>query len=237
MLKPEAKKIAVKIASQIILKIAAQIADTGVRTGALKYRRTRNPSDDIEIDRTVECYIEQAEGDIRDHLVTSVRIPERRAFVLMLDRSYSMRGVKIVRAAITAAAVAIRFRQDYGVISFSSQAQTLKGLKSRLGPETLIEKIFHLELKGETDIAAALQAALYEMAGYPVKVGLLLTDGNWNRGQDPLQMAPLYDALHVICFPPARPHVIEQLAQAGKGTFAFVEDEQGIVRALRQSLG
>lgn len=236
MLKPDAKKIAVKIACQIILKIAAQIADTGLRTGPLKYRRTKNSSDDIEIDRTLEEYVEQSEGDISEHLVTSVRIPERRAFMLILDRSYSMRGVKIVRAAITAAAVAIRFQQDYGVLCFSSRVRTLKSIKSRLSPETLIERIFYLELQGETDIALALQEALNEMSGYPYKTGLLLTDGNWNRGQDPMQLAPYFDALHVICFPPARPQTCEQLAQAGKGTFAFVESEQGIVHALRKSL-
>lgn len=236
MLKPEAKNLAIKLATRIILKIAAQIADTGFRTGRLQYLKSSDPSDEIELDQSVERYLNHFDEQLQDHLVTSVRIPERHAFMLMLDRSYSMRGVKIVRAAIAAAAIALHYRKDYGILCFSTAPLVLKGLHAGQNPEVLIERIFNLELKGETNIAAALQAALNEMQRYTKKIGLLLTDGNWNRGQNPVDVAPRFDALHVICFPPARPELVEEIALAGHGTFAFVEKDDEIALALQKCL-
>ena len=236
MLKPEARALAIKLATRIILKLAAQISDTGFRTGKLKYLKCKDPSDEIELDQSVERYLDHLDEHLHEQLVTSVRVPERRAFVLMLDRSYSMRGVKIVRAAIAAAAVALHYRKDYGIIYFSTAALILKGINSGQIPEVLIEKIFNLQLQGETNIAAALKMALNEMQSYTKKVGLLLTDGNWNRGEDPVEVAPRFDALHVICFPPAKPEKVEQIALAGHGSFAFVEKDNEIAFALQKCL-
>lgn len=236
MLKPEARALAIKLATRVILKLAAQISDTGFRTGRIQYLKTRDPSDEIELDQSVERYLGHLDEQLHEQLVTSVRIPERRAFMLMLDRSYSMRGIKIVRAAIAAAAVALHYRKDYGIICFSTAPLVLKGIYSGQKPETLIEKIFNLQLQGETNIAAALQIALNEMQGYTKKIGLLLTDGSWNRGNDPVEVAPRFDALHVICFPPARPETVEQLALAGHGNFAFVEKDSEIAPALQKCL-
>ncbi|HAP31481.1 MAG TPA: hypothetical protein DCQ14_00265 [Firmicutes bacterium] len=236
MLKPEAKAIAIKLATRMILKIAAQISDTGFRTGRLQYLKSRDPSDDIELEQSLERYLNHFDQQLHEQLVTSVRIPERRAFMLMLDRSYSMRGIKIVRAAIAAAAVALHYRKDYGIIYFSTFPLLLKGINSGQTPELLIEKIFNLQLQGETNIAAALQLGLREMHSYTKKIGLLLTDGSWNRGKDPIEVAPRFDALHVICFPPARPEKVEQLALAGHGNFAFVQRDEEIALALQRCL-
>jgi hypothetical protein len=236
MLKPEAKAIAIKLATRMILKIAAQISDTGFRSGRLQYLKSRDPSDDIELDQSVERYLNHFDQQLHEQLVTSVRIPERRAFMLMLDRSYSMRGIKIVRAAIAAAAVALHYRKDYGIIYFSTFPLLLKGINAGQTPELLIEKIFNLQLQGETNIAAALQLGLREMHSYTKKIGLLLTDGSWNRGKDPIEVAPRFDALHVICFPPARPEIVEQLALAGHGNFAFVQRDEEITPALQRCL-
>lgn len=236
MLKPGAKAIAIKLATRMILKLAAQISATGFRTGRLQYLKSRDPSDEIELDQSVERYLNHFDEQLHDQLVTSVRIPERRAFMLMLDRSYSMRGIKIVRAAIAAAAVALHYRKDYGIICFSTTPLLLKGMNSGQPPELLIEKIFNLQLQGETNIAGALQLGLNEMQSYTKKIGLLLTDGSWNRGKNPIEVAPRFDALHVICFPPARPETAEQIALAGHGNFAFVERDEEIAPALQRCL-
>ena len=43
---------------------------------------------------------------------------EKKAFVMMLDCSYSMKN-KIILAAITAAAIAQHFKKDYAILAFN----------------------------------------------------------------------------------------------------------------------
>ena len=53
---------------------------------------------------------------------------------MLLDHSYSMKGIKIILAAITAAAIAYHFKQDYAILAFSNRVSVLKGIDDALGP-------------------------------------------------------------------------------------------------------
>lgn len=44
----------------------------------------------------------------------------------------------------------------------------------------------------------ALQLGIGEIKGYGKKIGVLLTDGDWTSGEDPLPVARRFDNLHVI---------------------------------------
>ena len=68
------------------------------------------------------------------------------------------------------------------------------------------------------------------------KTGLILTDGAWNRGGDPLEVAAGFDKLNVIGFPPAKNENIRQLACIGKGNFSLVKDINGITKAIHNCL-
>ncbi|MBU7005810.1 hypothetical protein [Phosphitispora fastidiosa] len=68
------------------------------------------------------------------------------------------------------------------------------------------------------------------------KRGLILTDGAWNQGRDPLKVAAYYDKLSVIGFPPAKQGKIRQLAVKGTGDFSFVEDETKVFAAILKCL-
>lgn len=236
MLKQDVRALAVKIASRLIINIARQIADTGYRSGELRLVRGFADGSEIELDRSLERYTEQPELGILESLVSYRRHRERRAFVMLLDHSYSMKGFKIILAAITAAAIAYHFKQDYAVLAFSRQVSVLKGIDDGTGPEELLQKLFALELQGDTNVRQALRSGLDQVDRFERKAGLLLTDGAWNQGGDPLEVAVLYDKLSVIGFPPAKADQIRLLAMKGNGTFAFVEDEKGIARAILDCL-
>jgi len=236
MLKSGVKAQAVKIASRLIIKIARQIADTGYRSGRLVLVRGFVDGTEIELDRSLENYTEEPERGILENIMSYTRHKERKAFVIMLDHSYSMKGIKVILAAITAAAIAQHFKRDYAILAFSNRVTILKGIDDSTGPETVLERLFALELKGDTDVRFALAEGLKQVGEFERKVGLILTDGAWNQGGDPLEVAVSYDKLSVIGFPPAKPDRIRLLAVKGKGDFSFVEDETGIAEAIIRCL-
>jgi len=236
MLKQNVRAMAVKIASRLIIKIAKQIADTGCRSGKMKLVNGFSDGSEIELDCSLERYMQQPELGVIDNLVSYVRHQEKRAFVMMFDHSYSMKGIKIILAAITAAVIAQHFKKDYGVLAFSNQVTVLKAVHESTGPEEVLERLFALELSGDTDIRMILEEGLGHLAKFDEKIGLILTDGAWNRGGDPLDAAARFDKLSVIGFPPAKRTKIRQLASKGDGGFSFVEDETEIACAILDCL-
>ena len=236
MLRKDVRSLAVQIASRLIIKIAKQIADTGYRSGQLKLVRGFVEGAEIELDRSLEQYTEAPEKGIVENLASFVRNKERHAFIMMLDHSYSMKGIKIVLAAITAASIAQHFKQDYAILAFSNQVSVLKGVDDSTGPQELLERLFNLELYGDTDFRQALDSGIQHLRGFDRKTGLLLTDGAWNQGGDPLAAAAKYDKLSVIGFPPSKREKIENLALLGKGEFSFVENPADIAEAILRCL-
>lgn len=236
MLKNDVRSSAIRIASRLIIKIAKQIADTGCRSGKMKLVDGFSDGAEIEFDRSLEKYTEQPELGILDNLVSYVRHQEKMAFVMMFDHSYSMKGMKIILAAITAAAIAQHFKKDYGILAFNNQVTVLKDIDSSTGPETVLQRLFSLELTGDTDVSLVLKTGLEHLSGYRDKRGLILTDGAWNRGEDPLSTASRFDKLNVIGFPPAKNEKIRQLAIQGEGNFSFVKDETEIACAILDCL-
>lgn len=236
MLKPQVRETAVRLASKLIIRIARNIADSGYRSGKLKLVRGFSDAAEIELDRSLENIIDHPEAGILPNIVSFAREKERSAFVMMVDHSYSMRGLKIVLAAITAATIAYHFKRDYAVLAFSDQVTVLKGLNERIGPEKVLEKLFGLTLRGDTNIGLALKKGLEQLGDFEQKKGLLLTDGAWTSG-NPQEAASLFDKLNVLCFPPAKPEKIQSLAVWGKGEFAYVGNEFNIAPAVIKCLG
>jgi gas vesicle protein GvpN len=198
LLDPELEQIAKRYASRLIIRLASQIANIGVKTGSL-YRSTSEAAwDEIDVDATLERVLDSPTRRIEENLVFLARRPEQKACVVMLDHSYSMRGIKVSMAALTAAAIALHFKQDYGVVAFSTNARILKGLTQYRPPALIAEEILSLGATGYTNMHEALHLGIGEMKGYEKKIGILLTDGDWTAGEDPIQVARRFDRLHVI---------------------------------------
>lgn len=236
MLKDDVRRHAIKIASRLIIKVAKQIADTGYRSGKLKLVKGCNHGAEIDLDKSLERFMEEPEQGISECLMSLARQMERQAFVMIFDRSYSMKGIKIVLAAITAASIAQHFKKNFAILAFSNNVSVLKGINNQIGPEKILEQLFDLKLQGETDIHKALHTSLDHIRNFELKRGLILTDGAWNRGKNPLDMAGRFDKLSVIGFPPANLDKIKRLAFKGKGEFSFVQDETEVSAAILKSL-
>jgi hypothetical protein len=226
---------AIKKASRLIIKIAKQIADTGYRSGKLKFVQGSRYGAEIELDRTLDKYMEQPEAGILESLVSSVRHREKKAFVMMLDYSYSMQS-KTILAAITAAAIAQHFKKDYAVLAFSSGVGILKEVDEAAGPEKVLARMFALQAHGETNIRLALEAGLMHIGKFERKAGMILTDGDWNKGGNPFPAAARFDKLSIIGFPPGNYEKIRQLTLRGNGSFALVKDETEIAAAIIRCL-
>jgi len=197
-LDPELKEIAKRYATRLIIKLASQIANVGVKSGNLYRTRGEDACDEIEVDATLERITDDPQSRIEDNLIFLGRRAEQKACVLMLDHSYSMKGTKIAMAALTAATIALHFKRDYGVVVFATNARILKGINQHKSPIAIADEILSLEAKGYTNIHAALQLGIRQIKDYGKKIGVLLTDGDWTCGDDPLQVARRFDRLHVI---------------------------------------
>jgi MoxR-like ATPase len=226
---------AIKIASHLIIAIAKQIADTGYRASNLKLIPGFNDNAEIELDHSLEKHAESPERGILENLVSYIRHIEKKAIVTMLDYSYSMQS-NIILAAITAAAIAQHFKKDYAVLAFNSGVCILKDVDESAGPEKVLKRLFGLKSCGDTNIRSVLEAGLQHVSKFERKAGLLLTDGDWNKGGDPFQAAVQFDKLSVIGFPFADYEKIRQLALKGNGNFSIVKNETEIAGAIMQCL-
>ena len=177
---------AIKIASRLIIAIARQIADAGYRAGKLKLISGFRDGAEIELDYSLEKYIQAPERGISDNLVSYIRHIEKKAVVMMLDFSYSMQS-NIILAAITAAAIAQHFKKDYGILAFNSGVCILKEVDESTGPEKILERLFALQSCGDTNIRGVLEAGLQHVDKFEREAGLLLTDGDWNKGGNPFK--------------------------------------------------
>lgn len=197
-LDPELREIAKRYASRLIVQMASQIANLGVKSGRLHPVRGSVDQDEIEIDATLERIIDHRDRPLEENLVVLTRRPEQKACVVMLDHSHSMTGIKISMAALTAAVIALHFKRDYGIVTFNTQARVLKGISANKSPTQIASEILSLQAYGYTNIRQALELGIDEIKRYDRKIGILITDGDWTYGGDPLQAARLFDELHVI---------------------------------------
>ena len=226
---------AIKIASRLIIAIAKQIADTGYRASKLKLIQKYRVGAEIELDHSLEKIMQAPESGILDNLVSYNRHIEKKAVIMMLDYSYSMQS-NIILAAITAAAIAQHFKKEYAVLAFNSGVCFLKEVDEPAGPEKVLERLFALQSCGDTNIRVVLEAGLQHVSKFERKEGLLLTDGDWNKGGNPFQAAVRFDKLSVIGFPFADYEKIRQLALQGNGNFSIVKNETEIAGAIMRCL-
>lgn len=249
----ELKETAKRYASRLIIKIATKIANLGLKSGNLQPVADWLASDEIEIDHTLERMVERPTESIEDNLVVLARKPERKGCVVILDHSSSMKGIKVAIAALTASTIALHFKENYGVVAFSTRAALLKRINQNVAPTQVAEQVLSLDARGYTNIREGLQMGISEVRAYDKKIGILLTDGDWTYGGDPLQIARLFDRLHVIgledpnvyddfygCdgrfFHPRYGSRIELLAKEGRGMFSYVQNIEEVPLAITRCL-
>ena len=129
---------------------------------------------------------------------------------------------------------------------FNSTAMVLKKIDNRIKSiSNIIDEILDSEAVGFTNIHIGLEKGLKELNKIKENVkdqfGILITDGNYNRGEDPVILAKKYPKLHVIGMPAENDadrgiDTCRDIAKAGRGKFFAVADYKEIPRALIELL-
>jgi len=142
-------------------------------------------------------------------LIVQRRADRRHQVVLMLDTSLSMAGEKMALGAVAAAVLALKLRPgDLAVVLFADRARSVLRFGEEVEPAELVRRMLAVPCGGGTDIAAALRLGHAELqrGRDPGRCGLLVSDGVYTSGADPLPPAARFGELHVLLMeePPAR---------------------------------
>ena len=128
--------------------------------------------------------------DLVDKLRTQIKTD-----VIIIDVSGSMYGRSLLNAALTTSVLSyVMDKHHYAVILFNSNAMVLKRIREEKPVVTIIDQILDSEAVGFTNIETGLKQGLKELnkINGRNKFGILVTDGNYNRGENPTKIAEKY---------------------------------------------
>jgi Mg-chelatase subunit ChlD len=210
-------------------------------TGQLASVAYRYRSDDIDLDRTLEVLTERPVPEETDIIVRE-RLRSRRAVVLLVDVSGSMRGEKVRIAAATVAALADHLiDDDLAVIAFWKDAVIVQPTHRRRSEAQVLEDLLRLPAKGLTNVGFALEVALDELARSRARrrSAILLSDAVHNAGPDPRLMARRLPRLDVLLESTGEhdADLAQDLARLGRGRIFAVRDHRDVAPALNEILG
>ena len=238
-----------RLARQSILKMSLKITSKGIR-GIFKkivpYYELGMP--EFSLDETIQhnpLKIHQRALTYKD-IFGIKRKRQKRKVVMILDTSGSMYGRLLLNAALTTSVLAYNMeKEDFAIILFNSTAMTLKKIDEKKSVVSIIDEILDSEAVGFTNIQIGLEKGLKELKKVKEKTknkfGILITDGNFNRGKNPIDYAKNYPKLHVIGMPAENDaergiDTCRDIARAGQGKFYAVKDYKEIPRALIELL-
>jgi len=232
-LSPDLREKVREYASNLIIKLVSSNIKGG-RLRKLKRGPLSASSLEIDIDGTIDKVLESPPLS-PDKIVALNRADFDEAYAIIIDRSFSMTGYKMVLAALVAAIIArLNPFGNFVVSAFNTNVSFIKRLKERKGIEELVGAILSLSPVGYTDISKALEENHVELESQGVrkKVAILITDGEWTAGENPLNKATLYDKLHVICVPSRLLSFSKLLANYGGGKFVLIRNIREIPEEL-----
>ena len=232
-----AKRIAVRATIRRVLQLLGPVTlPTSLR------RESFVMGDDAEMDveSTLENIIEREHIDPAD-IIVERREPKQLAVALMLDASLSMSGDKLAMASAAIAVLAFRLKTvDYLLITFNEKPTVLKKISQSKRLDDLISELLDANAVGYTNIEGALVKGCQELAFAKAKnrVGVLITDGNYTVGNDPVDAASAYKRLFVIMTEShdCQPVTCRNMAANGNGHMYTVSRFEEIPRVLYRVL-
>jgi Mg-chelatase subunit ChlD len=213
---------------------------TIVGSGQLVSRPYRFASDDIDLDRTLEALTEHPVPEDTD-IVVRERMRGRRAVVLIVDASGSMRGEKVRVAAATVGALAGALVDDeLAVVAFWKDAAIVTPLSHPETPSVVLERLLRIPAKGLTNVHFALAVALRELGHSRARRrrAILLSDAVHNAGPDPRLIAGRFERLDVLLQTDDE-HDMQlgaDLARIGHGETMMIRDHRQVPPALNRLL-
>jgi Mg-chelatase subunit ChlD len=171
--------------------------------------------------------------------ITVRREERRRQIVLMMDTSLSMSGRNLALAAVAAAVLALKVKaEDLAVVAFENTAHTLSRLNDAHTVAGVVQAILTQPARGFTNIEEALDRGRQELArgDNPRQAGLLITDGVFTAGGDPLPRAARFPRLHVLL---TEDYVMDadlcrRMARSGRGSMIAVDGYGQLPRRMLQ---
>jgi MoxR-like ATPase/Mg-chelatase subunit ChlD len=155
---------------------------------------------ELDVETTVENLLGKPFAEPGD-LIVQRRVDRRHQVVLMLDTSLSMAGEKMALGAVAVAVLGLKLRPgDLAVVLFADGARPVLRFGEEVEPGQLVHRMLEVPCGGGTDIASALRLGHAELrrGRDPGRCGLLVTDGVYTSGADPLPAAASFGALHVL---------------------------------------
>jgi Mg-chelatase subunit ChlD len=198
---PALREYALRLAARSVLRKAWELVGP-VRPAKRAVREVLTEPFRGELDEelTLENVMGKEFPDPEDW-ITVRRETRRKQIVLMMDTSLSMSGRNLAMAAVAAAVLALKVKsEDLAVVAFESAAHALSRLYDAHSAAAVVESILSQPARGFTNIEEALIKGREELArgDNPQKVGLLITDGVFTAGGDPLPQAALFPRLFVL---------------------------------------
>ena len=205
---------------------------------------------ELDVEATLENLLGKPHPEPGD-LIVQRRVDRRHQVVLMVDTSLSMAGEKMALAAVAAAVLALKLRPgDLAVVLFADGARAVSRFGEEVTPAELVRRMLAVPCGGGTDIAAALRLGHAELqrGRDPSRSGLLVSDGVYTSGADPLPAAARFGPLHVLLMEeltsavdPTAPittwiaprlHVGEAIARAADGGLVRVDGFPALPRRM-----
>ncbi len=239
------KRIFKRLAKRIIMKKALRlIGRHPMKSGTLRKRVSYRPSLDFDLETTMENMLDKILLGIIDKkdIVCLERRDKRSVGAIILDVSGSMYGEKNVLASVISAMTiyALSPSDEFSIILFADHPYVIKRMHEKKRVEKLIEEIFNIRPLGYTNISAALKQALRELKKSRTrsrKWALLITDGEYNRGENPLKWASKFRKLHVIQLGGgSRGTQVCRALAYGRGKYVLVNNVEELLNAVRRVL-
>jgi Mg-chelatase subunit ChlD len=234
---PELAELARKLAGRVLLRFAqGPTTPTGGPGLGRLQRRPFEPGMDIDLDTSLEVLVEARAAHASPHADQLRGLDWGRrstAVSVLIDRSGSMGGGRVLAAVLAAAAVAQRTHDDYSVIAFADDAVVVKAQDEERSPESVVDDVLSLVGYGMTDVALALRTARAQLfrSAAQRRLAILLSDCHRTAGDDPLPEAAALDELYVLA-PEGDIGEAELLARAGRGRCVVLPGPLAIPAAL-----
>jgi Mg-chelatase subunit ChlD len=195
--------LARRLAGRLVLDIARGGRASGRGVGRLVSRPADRAEGDLDLDASLDALqtaVATATAPPLDEMrVRSWKRPST-AICLLVDRSGSMRGARLVTACVTAAGCAWRAPSDYSIVAFADDAWVLKSMDGHRSADSLVQDVLRLRGHGVTDLSLGLRTARAQLERTRAqrRVTILLSDCRPTSGDDPTIAARALDELVVF---------------------------------------
>lgn len=235
------KALTTRISERLSIPRTRRITAADRGGGTLKSVPYRGGVDDIDLDKTIDVLAEKPVPEDHDIIVRE-RVRPRRAVLLAVDVSGSMRGERVKSAAATVGALAGELAEDnVGVLAFWSDVAWLMRPGRKRPALSLVDDLLRLPAKGLTNLAFPLELAgreLRRVSEEDARV-VLLSDCVHNAGPDPRDLAPGVPRLDVLIDVTGESDIElgRELAHYGRGRAYVIRDHRDVAPSLMDAFG